>query len=86
MAVGPPATGTCHTMDRYGVGRWTDSAAQGGVPVMASAVGVPPDGPHTAVRWCHCTRAPYGMGAVCTVAGNTYIAAANTSLPDGVCA
>ena len=39
MAVGPPATGTCHTMVRYGVGRWTESEPHGGTPVMCRTSG-----------------------------------------------
>jgi hypothetical protein len=50
MAVGPPATGTCHTIVRYGVGRWTELAAHGGVPVVLKVVAEPVSGPHTAVR------------------------------------
>ncbi len=50
MAVGPPATGTCHTIVMYGVGSWTVPGAQGGVPVMCSVVAEPDSGPQTAVR------------------------------------
>ena len=79
MAVGPPATGTCHTMVRYGVGLWTVLALHGVGPVMANVTGDPVSGPQTWVRSCHCTRAPKGMGGLPTEAGKTYMAAASTS-------
>ena len=84
MAVGPPATGICHTMVRYGVGRCTESEPQGVTPVMFRTCAEPVSGPQTSVRWCHCTRAPNGMGGLLIVEGRTYMAAANTSWPDGV--
>ena len=86
MAVGPPATGSCHTMVTYGVGLWTVLGVQGRVPVMASVVADPSSGPQTAVRSCHCTSAPKGIGGFCTVGGRMYMAAAKTSCPAGVLA
>ena len=50
MAVGPPATGICHTMVRYGVGLCTEPDPQGGTPVMSSVVPDPESVPQTAVR------------------------------------
>jgi len=50
MAVGPPATGICHTIVRYGVGFRTELAPQGGTPVMFKVLADPETVPQTAVR------------------------------------
>ena len=73
IAVGPPATGTCHTIVTYGVAEVMVPLGQGGEPAVESPPVVadePPDGTHTSVRWCHCTREPYGIGGAETVLGN----------------
>jgi hypothetical protein len=85
IASGPPATGTCHTMERYGVACTAEPLGQGGAPEIDSDVvteDVP--GAHTWLRRCHCTSAPYGMGTLSTLEGRMYMAAASTGWLDGV--
>ena len=59
-------------MVMFGVAEVMVAFGQGGDPAMESPPVVadePPDGAHTSVRWCHCTREPYGIGGEETVLG-----------------